>query len=124
MARTLPKFLTIGLLVLGFAVVANVASGANVAVIAPTASTRAEARAALARLGYEETSLDAATAILVVVRSGTLNPLSVSYDAIKDLQSAAEMQANASGINFHVYIYSVNSSAVSQISHRSYKAQE
>ena len=107
--------------------VAAAQSGAptNVAVIAPSVSTRMEASAILARFGLQETSLRDASGILVVVRSMLFNPLSSSYDSIKELQEAAENQLNISGENFHIYIYSISPDlAVSQVKHTSYKAED
>jgi hypothetical protein len=101
------KLLCTLLIVITSAVAAQVAPAVNVAVIAPSVSTRMEAGSILARLGRHETALRDASGILVVVRSMLFNPLSSSYDSIKELQEAAESQLNISGENFHIYIYSL-----------------
>ena len=104
---------------------ASVSEAVELAVIAPSVSTRMEARAILARLGWHETSLRDASGILVVVRSMLFNPLSWSYESIKDLQEAAEFQLNISGENFHIYIYSITPDlGVTQVKHTSYKADD
>jgi hypothetical protein len=104
---------------------ASVSEASEVAVIAPSVSTRMEARAILARLGWHETTLRDASGILVVVRSMLFNPLSWSYESIKDLQEAAEFQLNISGENFHIYIYSITPDlGVTQVKHTSYKADD
>jgi len=57
------------LIVIASAIAAEAGPAVNVAVIAPSVSTRMEARSILARLGWHETALRDASAILVVVRS-------------------------------------------------------
>jgi hypothetical protein len=121
---TMKKLLTAVLLVMS-AVAANAAPPVNVAVIAPSVSTRMEARSILARLGWHETALRDASGILVVVRSMLFNPLSSSYESIKDLQEDAESQLNISGENFHLYIYSITPDlGATQLKHTSYKADD
>lgn len=66
-----------------------------------------EADLILVRLSWHEVSLRDASGILVVVSSMLFNPLSSSYESIKELQDAARSQLNISGENFHVYIYSI-----------------
>jgi hypothetical protein len=79
----------------------------------------------LQRLGWYETNLRDASGILVVVRSMLFNPLSSSYDSIKELQEAAESQLNISGESFHIYIYSISPDlGVTQVKHTSYKAED
>ena len=113
------------LLVAASLATAHAEQSVSVAVIAPSVSTRMEARAILARVGWHETTLRDASGILVVVRSMLFNPLSSSYESIKELQDAAEHQLNISGENFHVYVYSVTPDlGVTQIQHTSYKAQD
>jgi|LSQX01.1.fsa_nt_gb predicted small secreted protein len=95
----------------------------RVAVIAPSISTRQEAREILRENWMMETSYNNADAILVVVRSTMLNPLNIRYRSIKDLERAANMQMNISGLNFHVYLYQINSDeSVREIYHDRYKA--
>lgn len=97
----------------------------SVAVIAPSASTRVEARSLLTHWHLQETPLREADGILVVVRSALFNPLMSSYDSIKELQDDADRQLNISGENFHIYIYEINSDlSVSQLKHTSYKADD
>ncbi|HZE69001.1 MAG TPA: hypothetical protein VE135_05660 [Pyrinomonadaceae bacterium] len=113
------------LIVIASAIAAEAGPAVNVAVIAPSVSTRMEARSILARLGWHETALRDASAILVVVRSMLFNPLSSSYDSIKELQDDAEGQLNISGESFHIYIYRINSDlSVDQVKHTSYKADD
>jgi hypothetical protein len=118
---------TVLLALLSITVIAapHVAFATDVAVIAPSVSTRMEARAVLARLRWHETTLREAQGILVVVRSMLFNPLSSSYDSIKELQEDAEGQLNISGESFHIYIYRINSDlSVDQVKHTSYKADD
>jgi hypothetical protein len=118
------KKLCILVLALTSAVAANAGPAVNVALIAPSVSTRMEARSILVRNGWHETALRDASGILVVVRSMLFSPLMSSYDSIKELQDAAESELNISGENFHIYIYSITPDlGVSQIKHTSYKAE-
>jgi len=99
--------------------------GLGVYVIAPSVSTSMEARSIRLKKGWSESSLRQADAVLVVVRSMLFNPLSYSYDSVKELEDDAENQLNISGENFHVYIYSINDDmAVSQEKHINYKADD
>ena len=101
------------------------ARGEKVAVIAPSVSTSMEARSIIRRNGWTESTLREAPAILVVVRSMLSNPLSSSYDSIKELQEGADRQLNIAGEKFHVYIYAINSDlSVTQRKHTSYKADD
>ena len=113
------------LLAIALSLLPYLALSMDVAVIAPSVSTRTEARAVLARLGWHETSLRDAQGILVIVRSMLFNPLSFSYDSIKELQEDADGQLNISGENFHIYLYSINSDlSVDQSTHTSHKAND
>jgi hypothetical protein len=124
-AHSLKKLLILTLVSFGFLLFRCSALAIDVAVIAPSVSTRMEARAVLARLGWYETSLRDAQGILVVVRSMLFNPLSLSYDSIRELQDDADMQVNISGENFHIYIYNINSDlSVDQLKHTSYGADD
>jgi hypothetical protein len=76
-------------------------------------------------LGWHEVALRDASGILVVVRSMLFNPLSSSYDSIKELQEEAENQLNISGENFHIYIYSITPDlGATEGKHTSYKAED
>ena len=121
------KAICIALLILASVVLTTAAPPApvNVAVIAPSVSTRMEARSILARWGWHETALRDASGILVVVRSMLYNPLSSSYESIKDLQEAAERQLNIAGESFHIYVYQITPDlGATQLKHTSYKADE
>jgi hypothetical protein len=97
--------------------------GLRVYIVAPSISTSMEARSITMKKGWIESNLRQANTILVVVRSMLFNPLSDSYDSVKELQDDAESQLNISGENFHVYIYSIGDDMnVSQEKHFSYKA--
>lgn len=101
------------------------AGGEKVAVIAPSVSTSVEARSIMRRLGWVESNLGEAQAILVVVRSMLSDPLNYSYDSIKELQDDADMQLNITGEKFHIYIYQINADlGVTQLKHTSYKATD
>ena len=107
-------------------IAASTASATSVVVIAPSVSTSQEARRVLAESGLTETfSYRRADAILVVVRSGLLNPLQFSYECIYQLKTEAEMQSNIVGEKFHVYLYSIDDQLkANQVKHVSYKAQD
>lgn len=97
----------------------------DVAIIAPSYSTSAEARRVMGRNGWVESSLKGADGILVVVRSMLFDPLSLSYRSVKGLQDDAEMQLNFTGPKFHVYVYLINSDlSVVELNHVSYKAAD
>ncbi len=99
--------------------------GLGVYLIAPSVSTSMEARSIRMKMGWVDSSLRQADAILVVVRSMLFNPLDYSYDSVKELQDDAENQLNISGEKFHVYIYSIDDDMkVSQEKHLSYKAND
>lgn len=100
--------------------------GLNVAVIAHSISTRAEARNVMRRQGWSEAAnLRQADAILVVCRSGLNWPLSSSYRSIKELDDDADSQLNISGSNFHIYIYQINSNlGVDEVKHVHYPADD
>jgi hypothetical protein len=91
------RLLCAALFLVAIALLPSVCTATDVAVIAPSVSTRMEARAVLARLRWRETTLREAEGILVVVRSMLFNPLDSSYDSIKELQDDAEGQLNISG---------------------------
>ena len=100
--------------------------GLNVAVIAHSISTRAEARNVMRRQGWSEAAnLRQADAILVVCRSGLNWPLSSSYRSIKELDDDADSQLNISGSNFHIYIYQINNNlGVDEVKHVHYPAND
>lgn len=118
-------FLGATILFLSFVNFVNAERGLNVAVISPSVSTSMEARRVMQREGWSSTDYRHADAILVVVRSMLFNPLSYSYDSIKELEDDAEGQLNISGENFHIYLYSINNDlSVDQAKHMSYKADD
>lgn len=100
--------------------------GLNVAVIAQSISTRAEARKVMQRQGWmEATNLRQADAILVVCRSGLNWLLSGSYRSIKDLSDDTDSQLNISGSNFHIHIYQINNNlGIDEINHIHYPADD
>ncbi len=101
------------------------ARGEKVAIIAPSVSTSMEARSIMRRLGWFESNLREAKAILVVVRSMLFNPMNYSYGSIKEIRDDAERQLNISGANFHIYLYQINDDlSVTQLKHTSYKAED
>jgi hypothetical protein len=96
-----------------------------VTVIAPSQSTRTEARAVLLKNpAMREVAVKQADAVLVVVRSGLRNPLMARYDAYCELKEEAERQVNISGQTFHIYLYALNDDlSVSQVRHESRPAE-
>ncbi|WP_047542097.1 hypothetical protein [Methylotenera versatilis] len=100
--------------------------GLNVAVIAHSLSTRAEARAVLRKQGWFATeNLRQADGILVVCRSSLRNPLSNNYRSIKELDEDADSQLNISGANFHIYVFRINDNlSVDEVNHVRYEAGE
>jgi hypothetical protein len=94
-------------------------------VIAPSGSTRLEARRILRVCRWTDTTavLDA-DFVLVVVRSSSSEPLAPSYDSLKWLWDAATSQLNESGAQFHIYLYSIRQELsflrFLESSHRSY----
>ena len=121
-------FQTISALIiaLGMPLNAYAEPGLNVAVIAHSISTRAEARNVMRRQGWAEAaSLRQADAILVVCRSGLNWPLSSSYRSIKELDDDADSQLNISGSNFHIYIYQINNNlGVDEVKHVHYPVDD
>jgi hypothetical protein len=96
-----------------------------VAVIAPSLSTRTEARAVLLKNpAMREAPIKQADAVLVVVRSGLRNPLAASYDTYCELKENAERQLNIAGQDFHIYLYALNDDlSVSRLRHESRPAE-
>jgi hypothetical protein len=91
-------------------------------VIAPSVSTRLEAKRLLRFCRWSDTTVVRdADLVLVVVRSSGSDPLEPSYDSLKWLQDAASSQLNESGAQFHVYLFSIRQDlSFLQSSHRSY----
>ena len=112
------------LLSLGLTAGAGVAraQGPVAFVVAPSASTKLEARRMLRVCRWADTSVVRdADLVLVVVRSSASEPLSPSYDSLKWLRDAAASQLNDSGAQFHVYLYTIRQDlSFLQSSHRSY----
>jgi hypothetical protein len=98
------------------------AQGPVAFVVAPSETTRLEARRMLRVCRWADTSVVRdADLVLVVVRSSASEPLSPSYDSLKWLRDAAASQLNDSGAQFHVYLYSIRQDlSFLQSSHRSY----
>jgi hypothetical protein len=98
------------------------AQGPVAYVVAPSVSTKLEARRMLRVCRWADTSVVRdADLVLVVVRSSASEPLSPSYDSLKWLQDAASSQLNDSGAQFHVYLYAIRQDlSFLQSSHRSY----
>jgi hypothetical protein len=93
-------------------------------VVAPSASTRLEARRLLRICRWTDTSVVRdADLVLVVVRSSGSDPLAPSYDSLRWLLDAANSQLNDSGAQFHVYLYTIRPGiSLLQSSHQSYDA--
>lgn len=93
-------------------------SVSQVAVIAPSVSTRMEATAIVKEMQLIEVGMKDADGILAVVRSPLHDPLMVSYDRIAELQDDAESQLNINGRHYHIYLYAISSDrSVFQMSH-------
>ena len=82
-----------------------------------------EAREAISRFKWQETSDPAkAEAILVVVKTfGLRFPLNQSYRSLKELRRDADDQMNITGEIVHLYLFAENREAISEIAHMSYK---
>jgi len=93
-------------------------------VIAPSASTRLEARRLLRICRWTDTSVvKDADLVLVVIRSSASFPLASSYDSLRWLLEAANSQLNDSGAQFHVYLYTIRPGiSLLESSHHSYDA--
>ncbi len=93
---------------------------------APSPSTQREAARLLRLCRWTDTAtVRDADALLVVVRTARVEPLSVSYANLKWLRDDAHSLLNESGPQFHVYIYSIRSDlSVTQADHRSYDFAE
>ena len=91
-------------------------------VVAPSASTAAEARRLLRVCRWSDTTVVRdADILLVVVRSSGSDPMAPSYDSLRWLRDAAGSQLNDSGAQFHVYLYSIRPELrFLQSDHRSY----
>jgi hypothetical protein len=100
------------------------AQGPAAYVIAPSASTRLEARRLLRICRWSDTTIVRdADLVLVVVRSSGSDPLAPSYDSLRWLLEAANSQLNDSGAQFHIYLYTIRSDiSLLQTSHQSYDA--
>ena len=100
------------------------AQGPTAYVIAPSASTRLEARRLLRICRWSDTSVVRdADLVLVVVRSSGSDPLAPSYDSLRWLLEAANSQLNDSGAQFHIYLYTIRVDvSLLQSSHQSYDA--
>jgi len=100
------------------------AQGPTAYVIAPSASTRLEARRLLRICRWSDTSaVRDADLVLVVVRSSGSDPLAPSYDSLRWLLEAANSQLNDSGAQFHIYLYTIRVDvSLLQSSHQSYDA--
>ena len=105
----------------------GVVSGAfdSIYVIAPSLSTRGEARVIMRENKWTETSAAReADAILVVVRSGLSYPMNSRYDSLDELRQDADNQLNLLGPRFHVYVYRLeDDQSVNELKHISYDAE-
>lgn len=101
-------------------------TGPLVYVVAPSASTAAEARKIMRFCRWADTTaLRDADMVLVVVRSSGSTPLASFYDSLKWLRDEATSQMNDSGAQFHTYLYSIRKSlALDEANHRSYDAED
>ncbi|MFH0809567.1 MAG: hypothetical protein V2A77_03720 [Pseudomonadota bacterium] len=113
-------------LLLCMAVVCPAALALDVYVIAPSASTAAEAKRIQTQKGWGEVATPGGAGhVLVVVRSPLEHPLYAKYDNLDKLRLAAESQKNILGANFCIYFYKLNAdSSVSALEHLFYKARD
>lgn len=100
--------------------------GPLVYLVAPSASTMAEAKRMLRFCRWTDTTaVRDADAVLVLVRSSSSEPMASQYDSLKWLRDAANSLANESGAQFHVYLYRIRQDLTfMQLSHRAYDVNE
>jgi len=100
--------------------------GPLVYLVAPSASTMAEARRMLRFCRWTDTTaVRDADAVLVLVRSSSSEPMASQYDSLKWLRDAANSLPNEAGAQFHVYLYRIRPDLTfMQLSHRAYDVNE
>lgn len=125
--RRLAVILFAGFLLCGPGLRAMQAQGGPVAyLVAPSTSTRLEARRLMRICRWADTTVvRGADILLAVVRSSGSDPLAPSYDSLKWLMDAATSQLNESGAQFHVYVFTIRPDlSFLQSSHASYDVNE
>ena len=99
-------------------------AGEKIAVISPSISTTNLANQIMMKGMFVRSNYRQCDAILVVVRSALYYPLFQSYNSVKELENAANMQLNISGHYFHVYFFGINDDlSVFQIAHEYSEAE-
>lgn len=96
--------------------------GPVVLVVAPSASTAAEAKRLLHLCRWTDTTLIRdADLVVVVVRSSSGRPMAPAYDSMKWLRDDAHSLLNDSGAQFHIYFYTIRQDlSLLEVNHRSY----